>query len=178
MIMSPEFANRNQRYEISVDEIIDDDTITEEEYVYDSATTSTTNSTQIHQQHQQHQQQQQRPYYVVVNAPERQQIITTIDPSTCTDITTLQESLNHANHCLIDLLEQQRKLKHQNSILRARYNAELNRTDDFQRILLERNLRMKQIVSENVRWNVRYTRIKQHFGDEDVTRALGELAPK
>lgn len=48
----------------------------------------------------------------------------------------------------------------------------------MQRILLERNLRMKQIVAENVRWSVRYTRLKQQFGEEDVNKALGELAPK
>uniref|UniRef100_A0AC35FBJ6 Uncharacterized protein n=1 Tax=Panagrolaimus sp. PS1159 TaxID=55785 RepID=A0AC35FBJ6_9BILA len=163
--------SRPQRYEISGDEIIDDDTIAEEEYAYDSATASTTVT------REQQQQQQRPPYYVVLNAPERQ-ILTTVDPTTCTDVTSLQESLHHANNCILEILEQQRKLKHQNSILRTRYNIEVNRTDDFQKILLERNLRMKQIVSENVRWNVRYTRLKQHFGEEDVNAALGELAPK
>uniref|UniRef100_A0A914P0P1 Uncharacterized protein n=1 Tax=Panagrolaimus davidi TaxID=227884 RepID=A0A914P0P1_9BILA len=99
--------------------LVYDDTIPEEEYVYDAATASTTVT-------REQQQQPRPPYYVVLNAPERQ-ILTTVDPTTCTDVTSLQESLHHANNCILEILEQQRKLKHQNSILRTRYNVEVNR---------------------------------------------------
>lgn len=107
--------------------------------------------------------------------PER--YISNINPSTCNDVNVLRQALNTANACVKELLEQNKKLKDEKALYNSRIQLQLDRQDELHRILLERNIRMKQVVGENVRWGVRYARLKQLFGEEDVKRALGELAP-
>lgn len=61
-----------------------------------------------------------------MEAPERP-LMTTVDPATCTDVALLRESLHHANNCLIDLVEQQKKQKRLTSIWKTRFQVECNK---------------------------------------------------
>uniref|UniRef100_A0A7E4W0Y2 Uncharacterized protein n=1 Tax=Panagrellus redivivus TaxID=6233 RepID=A0A7E4W0Y2_PANRE len=107
--------------------------------------------------------------------PER--YVSNVNPSTCDDVNALRQALHTANVCVQELLEQNKKLKEEKALYNSRIQLQLDRQDELHRILLERNIRMKQVVGENVRWGVRYARLKQLFGEEDVKRALGDLAP-
>lgn len=55
------------------------------------------------------------------------QVYSTIDPNACEDINLLRESLHHANNMIMELLDQQRKLKNQNTRIKAEYNTQANK---------------------------------------------------
>lgn len=100
-----------------------------------------------------------------------------VDPERLTELNELQQALNRANLMIRELLSREKKLIKERDYFKNRMDAESQRAEEIEYILNEQTLRMKQVVSENVRWSTRYNQLKLHFGEEDIKNALGDLAP-
>ncbi|KAE9552687.1 hypothetical protein FO519_004093 [Halicephalobus sp. NKZ332] len=100
-----------------------------------------------------------------------------VDPERLTDIDDLRQALNRANLMIRELLNREKKQLKERDYFKNRMDAESQRAEEIEYILNEQTLRMKQVVSENVRWSTRYNQLKLHFGEEDIKNALGDLAP-
>uniref|UniRef100_A0AC34R3Q6 Uncharacterized protein n=1 Tax=Panagrolaimus sp. JU765 TaxID=591449 RepID=A0AC34R3Q6_9BILA len=108
-----------------------------------------------------------------------------VDPESITDLVQLREALNSANILIQDLLEREKKLKREKVYIKTCMNNERQRCEELERILceelerilFEQNMRIKQVLAENVKWSTRYNRLKLFFGEDDMKNALGDLAP-
>lgn len=100
-----------------------------------------------------------------------------VDPQSFDDLVQLREALNNANMVIQDLLEREKKLKREKVFIKTQMNDERQRCEELERILLEQNRRIKQVLAENVKWSTRYNRLKLFFGEDDMKNALGDLAP-
>lgn len=100
------------------------------------------------------------------------------DPANSDDNVQLREAVYNANMTIQELLNREKKLRREKLSLKNHMENEMQRVNDLERILREQNIRIKQIIAENVRWTTRYNRLKLLFGEEDLKVALGELAPE